>query len=277
MTDVRQPARRLPTVVPEARRRPLALRVLRGARVWLVLLVGLVCWELAVRLLDIPAYLLPAPQAVIGELLEKPELYLDGLMVTAIESVSGFLIAAAAGFLFGILIARSPMTEELLYPYLNLIRVTPIVAIAPLLTIWLGHGMTPNVVVAAMIAFFPVVVGTVLGLKSVDPDLVNLMRILNASELTELRKIRLPNSLPHLFSAFRVSAPMAVIGALVGEFVGGSRGLGYLLVTAQGQLNTRSVFLLVLISGLLGIVVFNAVVLVERRVVRWHPSARPDR
>lgn len=205
---------------------------------WLVLLVALACWELAVRLLDVPTYLLPAPQAVAGELLEKPEkpeLYLDGLMVTAIESVSGFLIAAVAGFLFGILIARSPLTEELLYPYLNMIRVTPIVAIAPLLTIWLGHGTAPNVVVAAMIAFFPVVVGTVLGLKSVDPDLVNLMRILNASELTELRKIRLPNSLPHLFSAFRVSAPMAVIGALVGEFVGGSRGLGYLLVTAQGS------------------------------------------
>jgi ABC-type nitrate/sulfonate/bicarbonate transport system permease component len=132
------------------------------------------------------------------------------------------------------------------------------------------------VVVAAMIAFFPVVVGTVLGLKSVEPDLISLMRILNASELTELRKIRLPNSLPDLFSAFRVSAPMAVIGALVGEFVGGSRGLGYLLVTAQGQLNTRAVFLLVVISGLLGIVVFNAVVLIEHRVVRWHPSTRPE-
>jgi NitT/TauT family transport system permease protein len=276
MTEARQAARELRVTVPDDPRVPPALRVLRALRVWLVLLVTLGCWQLATKLFDIPTYLLPAPSLVVDELVEKPELYLEALRVTAIESVSGFLIAALAGFLFGILIARSPLTEELLYPYLNLIRVTPIVAIAPLLTIWLGHGMAPNVVVAAMIAFFPVVVGTVLGLKSVDPDLISLMRILNAGELTELRKIRLPNSLPHLFSAFRVSAPMAVIGALVGEFVGGSSGLGYLLVTAQGQLNTSAVFLLVLISGLLGIVVFNVVILVERRVVRWHPSVRLD-
>jgi NitT/TauT family transport system permease protein len=276
MTEARQAARELRVTVPDDPRVPPALRVLRALRVWLVLLVTLGCWQLATKLFDIPTYLLPAPSLVVDELVEKPELYLEALRVTAIESVSGFLIAALAGFLFGILIARSPLTEELLYPYLNMIRVTPIVAIAPLLTIWLGHGMAPNVVVAAMIAFFPVVVGTVLGLKSVDPDLISLMRILNASELTELRKIRLPNSLPHLFSAFRVSAPMAVIGALVGEFVGGSSGLGYLLVTAQGQLNTSAVFLLVLISGLLGIVVFNVVILVERRVVRWHPSVRLD-
>jgi NitT/TauT family transport system permease protein len=276
MTEARQAARELRVTVPDDPRVPPALRVLRALRVWLVLLVTLGCWQLATKLFDIPTYLLPAPSLVVDELVEKPELYLEALRVTAIESVSGFLIAAVAGFLFGILIARSPLTEELLYPYLNLIRVTPIVAIAPLLTIWLGHGMAPNVVVAAMIAFFPVVVGTVLGLKSVDPDLISLMRILNAGELTELRKIRLPNSLPHLFSAFRVSAPMAVIGALVGEFVGGSSGLGYLLVTAQGQLNTSAVFLLVLISGLLGIVVFNVVILVERRVVRWHPSVRLD-
>lgn len=276
MTEARQAAREPRVTVPDDPRVPPALRVLRALRVWLVLLVTLGCWQLATKLFDIPTYLLPAPSLVVDELVEKPELYLEALRVTAIESVSGFLIAALAGFLFGILIARSPLTEELLYPYLNLIRVTPIVAIAPLLTIWLGHGMAPNVVVAAMIAFFPVVVGTVLGLKSVDPDLISLMRILNAGELTELRKIRLPNSLPHLFSAFRVSAPMAVIGALVGEFVGGSSGLGYLLVTAQGQLNTSAVFLLVLISGLLGIVVFNVVILVERRVVRWHPSVRLD-
>jgi len=276
VTEARQAAREPRVTVPDDPRVPPALRVLRALRVWLVLLVTLGCWQLATKLFDIPTYLLPAPSLVVDELVEKPELYLEALRVTAIESVSGFLIAALAGFLFGILIARSPLTEELLYPYLNLIRVTPIVAIAPLLTIWLGHGMAPNVVVAAMIAFFPVVVGTVLGLKSVDPDLISLMRILNAGELTELRKIRLPNSLPHLFSAFRVSAPMAVIGALVGEFVGGSSGLGYLLVTAQGQLNTSAVFLLVLISGLLGIVVFNVVILVERRVVRWHPSVRLD-
>jgi NitT/TauT family transport system permease protein len=261
-------------VIPPDPRPHIAIRVLRASRVWLVLLVSLLAWELLTRLRDIPTYLLPAPNKVIGELVEKPDLYLDGLRVTTIEAASAFGIAAVAGILLGTLIARSALTEELLYPYLNIIRVTPIVAIAPLLTIWLGHGMSPIIVVATLIAFFPIVVGTVLGLKSVDPDLIDLMRILNASELTTLRKIRLPNALPHVFSSFRISAPMAVIGTLVGEFVGGSRGLGYLLVAAEGQLNTSAVFLLVLLSAALGIVVFNLVVFFERRVVRWHPSAR---
>jgi NitT/TauT family transport system permease protein len=261
-------------VIPEEPRPPLALQVLRASRVWLVLLLSLAAWELLTRLLEIPNYLLPAPNRVIGELTDKPGLFLEGLRVTTIESVVAFAIAAIAGIVLGTLIARSSLTEELLYPYLNIIRVTPIVAIAPLLTIWLGHGMTPIIVVSSLIAFFPIVVGTVLGLKSVDRDLIDLMRILNASELITLRKIRLPNALPHLFSSFRISAPMAVIGTLVGEFVGGSRGLGYLLVAAEGQLNTSAVFLLVLMSAALGIVVFNVVVFFERRVVRWHPSAR---
>jgi NitT/TauT family transport system permease protein len=269
-----EPATATRAVIPPEPRPHAALRVLRAIRVWLVLLVSLAVWELLTRLRDIPTYLLPAPRKVIGELVEKPDLYLDGLRVTAIEAASAFGIAAVAGIALGILIARSALTEELLYPYLNIIRVTPIVAIAPLLTIWLGHGMSPIIVVATLIAFFPIVVGTVLGLKSVDPDLIDLMRILNAGELTTLRKIRLPNALPHVFSSFRISAPMAVIGTLVGEFVGGSRGLGYLLVAAEGQLNTSAVFLLVLLSAALGIVVFNLVVFFERRVVRWHPAAR---
>lgn len=268
MTDQAKP-RYVHAVVPAVHRPGVPIRILRSTRVWLVLIASLVLWQLVTRLFDTPTYLLPAPKRVFDQFVDKPSLYLDGLRVTAIESAVGFGIAATAGVVFGTLIARWKLVEELLYPYLNIIRVTPIVAIAPLLTIWLGHDMEPIIVVSALIAFFPIVVGTVLGMKSVDPELVNLMRILNAGPLTELRKIRLPNALPHLFAAFRISAPMAVIGALVGEFVGGSRGLGYLLVTSQAQLSTSSVFVLVLISALLGIVAFNIVVFFERRLVPW--------
>nr|MDT0665349.1 ABC transporter permease subunit [Micromonospora sp. DSM 115978] len=142
----------------------------------------------------------------------------------------------------------------------------------PLLTIWLGRGMTPIIVVTALTAFFPIVVQTVLGLKSADPGLVDLMRIVDASEFTVLRKIRFPNALPYLFSAFRIAAPASVIGALVGEFISGEKGLGYLLITAQGQLNTSAVFLVIMLSAFLGITLFNLLVLLERRVVRWHPA-----
>jgi len=260
--------------IPPAQRRPWPMRAFLAGRVWLVLLFSLVVWELATRLFDIPTYLLPAPRLVVGQFAERPGLFLEGLRVTAIESAVGFTVAAVAGALLGILIARSRLTEEMLYPYLNILRVTPVVAIAPLLTIWLGHGVTPIIVVSALIAFFPIVVGTVLGMKSVDAELISLMRILNASEFTELRRIRLPNALPHLFAAFRISAPMAVIGAIVGEFVGGSRGLGYLLVAFQAQLSTSSVFVLVLLSGLLGIAFFNVVVMLERRFVPWLRSVQ---
>jgi NitT/TauT family transport system permease protein len=260
--------------IPPTQRRPWPMRAFLAGRVWLVLLFSLIVWELATRLLDIPTYLLPAPRLVVGQFAERPGLFLEGLRVTAIESAVGFTVAAVTGGLLGILIARSRLTEEMLYPYLNILRVTPVVAIAPLLTIWLGHGITPIIVVSALIAFFPIVVGTVLGMKSVDAELISLMRILNATEFTELRRIRLPNALPHLFAAFRISAPMAVIGAIVGEFVGGSRGLGYLLVAFQAQLSTSSVFVLVLLSGLLGIAFFNVVVLLERRFVPWLGSVQ---
>jgi NitT/TauT family transport system permease protein len=267
-------ARYVHAIIPPAQRRSWPMRVFFSGRVWLVLLFSLIVWELATRLFDIPTYLLPAPRLVVGQFAERPGLFLEGLRVTAIESAVGFTVAAVTGGLLGILIARSRLTEEMLYPYLNILRVTPVVAIAPLLTIWLGHGMTPIIVVSALIAFFPIVVGTVLGMKSVDAELISLMRILNASEFTELRRIRLPNALPHLFAAFRISAPMAVIGAIVGEFVGGSRGLGYLLVAFQAQLSTSSVFVLVLLSGLLGIAFFNVVVLLERRFVPWLGSVQ---
>jgi NitT/TauT family transport system permease protein len=267
-------ARYVHAIIPPAQRRSWPMRVFFSGRVWLVLLFSLIVWELATRLFDIPTYLLPAPRLVVGQFAERPGLFLEGLRVTAIESAVGFTVAAVTGGLLGILIARSRLTEEMLYPYLNILRVTPVVAIAPLLTIWLGHGMTPIIVVSALIAFFPIVVGTVLGMKSVDAELISLMRILNATEFTELRRIRLPNALPHLFAAFRISAPMAVIGAIVGEFVGGSRGLGYLLVAFQAQLSTSSVFVLVLLSGLLGIAFFNVVVLLERRFVPWLGSVQ---
>jgi NitT/TauT family transport system permease protein len=128
------------------------------------------------------------------------------------------------------------------------------------------------ILVSALIAFFPIVVTTVLGLRSADPELVSLMRTLNASEAEILRKIRMPSALPHLFASFRVSAPLAVIGALVGEFVGASAGMGFLLVSARSRIDTEMVFLMVVLSAILGILAFSAVVALERRYVRWHHS-----
>jgi NitT/TauT family transport system permease protein len=259
-------------VVPPELRPSMLLRVLRSTRVWLVLLAGVVVWQIAVTVLDLPNYILPSPVRVVTEFANRPLLYLQATLVTTWESLVGFGAAVVLGVVLGVLIARSRLTEELLYPYLNVLRVTPTVAIAPLLTIWFGRGFLPIVVVSFLIAFFPIIVQTVLGLNSADRGLVDVLRIANAGELQILRKIRLPNALPYIFASFRISAPGAVIGTLVGEFMSGSQGLGFLITTASGQLNTSSVFVLVVLSSLLGIAMFQVCVLVERRVVRWHPS-----
>lgn len=273
MTDILQRPSVTAVIPPDTGSSPV-LRALRASRVWLVLLAGMVVWQLAVVLFDVPTYILPSPLRVIEEFFRRPEMYLQALWVSAWESVVGFVVAAVAGVTLGVLIARSALTEQLLYPYLNILRVTPTVAIAPLLTIWFGRGYLPIIVISFLIAFFPIIVQTVLGLNSADKGLIDVLRIANAGELAILRKVRLPNALPYIFSSFRISAPGAVIGVLVGEFMSGSEGLGFLITSASGQLNTRSVFVLVVLSSLLGIALFNVCVLIERRVVKWHPAVR---
>jgi NitT/TauT family transport system permease protein len=260
-------------IVPDPPKRNALISLFIRVRIWLVLLLTLVLWQLAVMWFEIPHYFLPAPRSVIEKFQENPRLYFEAFAVTSVEAIGGFILGAGAGIVMAVLIARSRLVEELLFPYLTIIRVMPIVAIAPLLIIWFGHGMTPMIIVSALIAFFPVVVNTVLGLRSVDPDLIDLMRTLNASEGQILWRIRFPFALPYILSSFRIAAPGAVIGALVGEFVGGTAGLGYVLVLAHGRIDTAAVFLMVTMSVLLGLLFFAIVIAIEKRVLRWHPSA----
>lgn len=259
-------------VIPPEREIRLMQDIAKRSLVLVVLVATIVVWETWVRFRDIPNYLFPKPTTVVERLVAKPWVMTEAFLFTFFESVIGFALASVVGIALAILIARSALIERLVYPYLNIIRVTPVIAIAPLLTIWFGHGILPQALIAALIAFFPIVVTTVLGLKSVDPELVNLMKLLNATEAKELWKIRLPNALPYIFSAFRISAPLAVVGALVGEFVGGAQGLGWILITARGRLDTSTVFLMVVLAVLLGIASFTLVVAFEKRFVKWHPA-----
>jgi len=261
-------------VIPPELRSSVPVRALRATRVWLVLLAAVGLWQLAVAALDVPEYIFPAPTEIVDELLAKPDLYLSALWTTTTEAVLGFLAAVVVGVVLGVLFSRFPLVEELVYPFLNIIRVTPTVAIAPLLTIWFGRGLVPVVIAAFLIAIFPVLVQVVLGVSSVDRQLVDVLRIANASELSILRKVQVPSTMPYLFSSFRVAAPGAVVGALLGEFLGASSGLGYLITVASGQLNTAAVFLLAALSCVLGITLFQICVWAEKRLIRWHPSVR---
>jgi NitT/TauT family transport system permease protein len=270
-SEARTPVR---AVIPPAPRDGVLLKTFRAGRAWVVLALAVLLWEALVRGLDIPAYELPAPSSMVTEFQEHTGLFLNGLWATTRMSLYGFGAAIVIGVLLGVGMARSALFEELVFPFLNIIRVMPTVAIAPLLIIWFGRGGIPIVICATLIAVFPIIVDVAHGLTSVDEDLVNMMKLANASELSILARVRIPNSLPYLFSSFRVAAPGAVVGALLGEYIGSREGLGYLITVYSAQLNTAAVFVLALLSCLVGLVFFNACVWLEKVVVPWKTVVR---
>ena len=275
MIEMERPLTR--AVIPaEAEGAPLSRRLVRRFRVSAVLLATVALWAVAVRVFEVKRFILPSPELVVARFFQNPGFVIQEFMVTTIEAAVGFAIAATLGVALAVLLARSALLEELLFPYLNIIRVTPSIAIAPLLVVWFGHTPTPHIIVATIISFFPIVVTTLLGLRSADPELINLMRTLNASPSAVFRKIRVPNSLPYLFASFRISAPLAVIGTLVGEFAGGTGGMGNVLIVSRSNLDTPMSFLMIVLSGLLGIIFYGVVVVAERRLIRWHPSVQID-
>jgi NitT/TauT family transport system permease protein len=265
---------RITAVIPPPERAGWFLSAFRLSRAWLVLLLAVAVWELLIKLLDVPKYILPAPSAIVGEFATQPALFLQGMWATTLMSLLGFAAAVAIGVTTAVPIARSALFEELAYPFLNIIRVMPTVAIAPLLIIWFGRGAIPIVICSFLIAVFPIIVDVAHGLTSVDEDLINMMRLANASELSILTRIRIPNALPYLFSSFRIAAPGAVVGTLLGEFIGSRTGLGYLITVYSAQLNTAAVFLLALLSCLVGVIFFNVCVWAERIVVPWRAVVR---
>lgn len=266
-----QPVR---AVIPPAAHSGVLMRAVRAVRAWVVLLVAVLIWEAVVRVLEIPKYELPAPSSMITEFRDHLPLFLNGLWATTRMSLYGLAAAIVIGVVLGVAMGRSALFEELVFPFLNIIRVMPTVAIAPLLIIWFGRNGVPIVICSCLIAVFPVIVDVAHGLTSVDEDLVNMMKLANASEFSILTRVRIPNALPYLFSSFRVAAPGAVVGALLGEYIGSREGLGYLITVYSAQLNTAAVFVLALLSCLVGLVFFNACVWLEKVVVPWKTVVR---
>ena len=254
-----------------------------GSRVWRrrlnaaafpigALLLLLAVWEFVVRYFKVPTYIAAAPSAVWAAFIKDPNYILKHTLSTGIAAVAGFFLAILVGGVLAVIIAYSRPLERAVYPYLVITKVVPIVAIAPILAIWFGFGAAPKVVVAFLIAFFPIVVNLVLGFRSADHGMLMLMRSMNARESDTFRKIRMPFAMPYFFAALRIAAPTCVVGAIVAEFVGSDSGLGYVILFAKGYLQTDRIFLAVVASAFLGILMFGSVVLVESRVLRWHES-----
>jgi len=238
----------------------------------------LMIWELALQLSQIPKWLLPAPSQILKELYVEREMISSHALVTLYEILAGFSIAIIGGVILALSIAYSRLVERSLYPFVIASQTVPIIAIAPLLLIWIGYGILPKIIVVALVAFFPIVVNMVDGLKNLDDDMVSMIRTFGASKWQIFCKIQIPSSLPSLFSGIKIAAAVSVIGAVIGEWVGSSQGLGYLMTRSIPQFETERVFASIFILSLMGIMLFLLVFLVERFLLSsYYKSAQSSK
>ena len=228
-----------------------------------------VFWELAVRLFNIPNFIIPALSAALAKIPAHAGVLAGHVVTTLYETLLGFLLGIAFGVLAAIVIVYSDTLQKVIYPLIVLSQVLPKIAIAPILMIWAGYGPLSKVLIAFLISFFPMVVSTVTGLRSIDPDLVDLARSLCASETKIFRKIRFPNALPYVFVGLKLSITLAVTGAIVGEFIGGSKGLGYLILSSNFQMDTAMMFAALFLLSILGLALFGLIMLMERICIPW--------
>src|SRR3954451_224514 len=236
----------------------------------------LVLWDVAIRLFSIPPYLIPAPAKVVGQLVaEWPRLWRESL-VTTYATLGGFALSVAFGVPMALAIAYSRTVESFVYPLLVFSQSVPKIAIAPLFVVWFGFGIIPKIIAAFLLGFFPVVVSTVMGFKSVDADMLDLARSMKASRLETFMRISLPQALPSIFAGLKVSVTLAVVGAVVGEFVGSNSGIGYLLQIANGNFDLPLMFAALTVLSGIGVLLFVAIDIVERFMIPWHASHRND-
>jgi NitT/TauT family transport system permease protein len=247
----------------------LALRLL-------LILAFLAVWEGIVVLLAIPAFILPAPSSVFTALYRgfASTLYLDHIWITLAETLLGFLLGSFLAFTFGTAVALSRRVEYFLYPFIVMFQAMPKVALAPLIIIWFGLGLTSKVISAALVAFFPLMVNTIVGLRSAEEDKINLMRSLAATRGQIFWMLQLPNAMPYIFAGLEIAMIFSLIGAIVAEFVGAQAGLGMLMQSMNFTMDVAGQFSVLLLLSILGLVLNGIVTGTRKRVLFWDPSQK---
>ena len=242
----------------------------------LLLVVSLALWEGIVRAFDVPVFIMPPPSKVAVALYRglASGLYIGHLRVTLVETLLGFAAGSALGFLLGTGVAMNRYVDYFLYPYIVMFQSLPKVALAPLIVIWFGLGLSSKVINAALVAFFPLLVNTMVGLRSADEERINLMRSLAASEHQIFWMLRLPNALPFVMAGLDIAMIFALIGAIVAEFVGATSGLGMLIQSMNFNMDVSGEFSVLLILSVMGLILNRAILLVRRRVLFWDPSEK---
>jgi NitT/TauT family transport system permease protein len=242
-----------------------------------VTLATLVAWEAAVVALNVKTLLLPGPSVVAGVLWGRAPLLLEHMWPTFYQIVLGFLLSLVGGVLVAVLLTYSEIVRQGFYPLIVVSQIVPKVAVAPLFVVWFGLGDLSRLLLAFLIAFFPVVINTATGLTSVDDDFVRMARAYMGTRWQIFTKIRLPHALPLIFGGMKISITLAVIGVVVAEFVAAQRGIGYLIVMANGLLDTPLMMAAITALSLMGLALYGAVAGLERLVVYWHVRTETPR
>ncbi len=254
-----------------ARRRRSLPRSLDGLLVGIGLLL---IWEAAVRLAQVPVYLLPPPSAVVMRLVDDFQSIMSHTMTTGWEVLLGFGLAIVISIPMAAILAQFQLAERILHPVLVVSQTIPKVAIAPLLVVWFGFGLAPKVIIAFTMCFFPIVVDTLTGFKSAPAQLRWLALSTGATRWQTFIHFQVPAALPHIFSGIKVASTLAIVGAVVGEFVAADRGLGYQLIVANGALDVTLSFTVLVVLSVMGVLLYGLVDFVERLALPWHTSQR---
>lgn len=236
----------------------------------------IVIWEFSVRFFNIRQYILPSPSASVMALFTYWDAIRSNLLTTLYEIGVGFGVTVLISIPVATLISYSTIFQKTLYPFMVFIQLIPKVAIAPLFVIWFGFGMMPKILMVFLLSFFPLLMDAVAGLQSLNPRLYSMARTMSDSEWKFYWKIKLPNALPHIFSGLKTSISMATVGAVVAEFLGADSGLGYLLLRANGDINTKLLFAILIVLCLMGMVFFMIMGFIEKKVIPWHVSQRKN-
>ncbi len=260
-------------------RRPKTRMLMRIGRIDGLLPVAIVilcvaAWELAVVLLHVPEFVLPRPSKVATALFTEAPLLMPSALATAQAIALGFLVAVAVAIPLATVLAESKWIEKAIFPLVVGAQIVPKVALAPLLTVWLGLGLETKVTVAFLLSFFPILIDTMVGLKSVETGKIHVARSMGATAAMTFFRIKLPSALPFVFSGLKVASTLAVAGAIVGEFIGARAGLGNVLLVSNGNFDTVTMFAAIVYLTALGMLLFFAIDLLERTVIPWHISKR---
>jgi len=238
----------------------------------IIIVVLLALWEVSVRAFSIKEYLLPAPSAIMQVLVAQSSGLIQDLLYTTAESLIGFLIAVVFSFIFAVFFAHSRVLYDSTMPFLIALKAVPIVAMAPLLVLWMGNGFISKATMSAVICFFPIVVNLTKGLTSIPDEHVRLMRSLSASWWQVLLKIRLPNSMPFFFAALKIASTLSAVGAIVAEFSGANKGIGYVILVAALRIETPMLFCGIFLASLLGIILYYSIEFAEKKLIYWEES-----